>query len=325
MTVTLKEVAGKAGVSVTTVSRILHNDPNLSVSPQTRERVLKAASDLSYQVRKPAHQANKRLAIMQWYHHDQELTDLYYLNLRLQIEQAAQAAGWETMTAFANNWETVLPDVENVIAIGKYSRAQLEKMQQRFANIVVVDDDCLELGLDCVLPDLAGGIRQAVHYLQRHYAEIGMIAGQEETTDGRLVDDRRLSAFQAAVDPSQAENYVYGDYQSVGGYQAMKSLLSQHPGLSAVIVANDVMAIGALHWLNDQGVQVPQQLALISCNNTAAAQYAYPALSAIDLPTGQMTEEALRLLHERQVNPTVAAKRLVLATKLVCRQSTVNE
>lgn len=324
MSVTLKEVAGKAGVSVTTVSRILNGDPSLSVSPATRQRVLKAAEKLDYQARRPVRGQSQRLAILQWYYHDQELRDLYYLNLRLQIEQAAQKAGWETTTAFANNWDSIAQNIDQVIAIGKYSETQLKKMQARFANLIVIDYDCLNLGIDCVMPDLAGGVRNAVAYLKKHYSKIGMIAGCERTTDGVKVADQRLAAFQEAVDQGQAGNYVYGNYQAGSGYQAMEKLLRKCPGLSAVIIANDVMAIGALQYLHEQGIKVPEKLAIISCNDTVAAQYAYPPLSAIHVATGQMAQGAIQLLKQRQENPTAAASRLVIGTKLVCRQSTMN-
>lgn len=320
---TLKDVAARAEVSVTTASRVLNADPQLSVSPLTRQRVLNAAADLAYKGRRIKHYHDShRLAVLQWYQHDQELDDVYYLNLRLQIEHAAQQAGWETTTAFANNWESLSTDIGSLIAIGKYSPQQLRELQDRFSRLVIVDCDSLESGIDCVLPDLAGGVQQSVNYLKQHYKQLGMIAGQENTTDGSSVANTRLAAFQAAVGPQQANHFSYGNYQVDGGYEAMRSLLRHYPHLQAVLIANDAMAMGALHYLHDCHFHIPGRIALMSCNDTVAAKYAYPPLSSISVPTAQMAADALKLLALRNKQPDAAATRMVVGTKLVIRQST---
>lgn len=323
MAATLKDVAARAKVSPTTASRVLNADPQLSVSLQTRQRVLKAAADLAYQGRRARKQSSShRLAILQWYPHEQELDDLYYLNLRLQIEHAAQQAGWETTTAFANNWESLSNDIGSLIAIGKYSPQQLRALQDRFGRLVIVDCDSLSSGIDCVLADLAGGVQEAVNHLRRHYDQLGMIAGRESTTDGDAVKDNRLSAFQSAVGQKQATHFSYGNYRVNGGYQAMKSLLYRYPHLQAILVANDAMAMGALHYLHDCHFHIPERIALMSCNDTAAARYAYPPLSSIHVPTLQMAQEAVQLLALRKNHPEAAASRIVVGTQLVIRQST---
>ena len=96
MAVTLRDIAKRAGVSLATVSRVLNDDPQLAVSDETRKKILTIAEELSYTKRRRRDTAARhKIVIVQWYPELQELTDLYYLNIRINVEKEAQAA-WST-------------------------------------------------------------------------------------------------------------------------------------------------------------------------------------------------------------------------------------
>lgn len=324
--VTLKDIANKAGVSIATVSRILNHDTSLSVSQKTRQSVLSLAEQLSYT--KPHHRqakATKRIAILQWYPQEQELNDLYYLSIRLAVERAAQQMGCETATTFANKWSQLPSQVDGLIAIGKFSPAQLTKLHNRYEHMVVIDQNTLTMGIDCVVPDIAGGIMQASQYLFKNYQHVGMIAGKEYTTDDQEVMDSRQQTFLAMAKqyaPESKNALEYGDYRTDSGYQAMAKLKQKFPELDAVLVANDAMALGALKWLHEKQVAVPQDVAMITFDDTVVTRFAYPPLSSIHVPTDQMAQKAVQLLVDRLTHPQDFPNCLLVATTLNLRQST---
>ncbi len=326
MAVTLRDIAKRAGVSLATVSRVLNDDPQLAVSDDTRKRILTIAEQLSYTKRRrrdPA--AHHKIVIVQWYPEAQEFTDLYYLNIRLNVEKEAQEAGLVTETVFANNLAQVPKDAAGIIAIGKFSPAQLQQLGALKAELVVIDSDVLAQGFDCVVPDFAGGISQATRELKARYERVGMIAGQESTTDGTPVTDEREAAFErelgAAFNPAWLK---VGDYSEQSGYHQMQELLAlpQENRPEAILIANDVMAIGALRALHEAQVQIPAEMALVAFNDTSIARYMYPPLTAIRVPTEQMAAMGVNLLQQRLTVSNLAPQRVVVGTSLIKRQST---
>lgn len=326
MAVTLKDIANKAGVSIATVSRILNHDTSLSVSQTTRESVLSLAEQLSYtKPHRRQAKSTKRIAILQWYPQEQELNDLYYLSIRLAVERAAQQMGCETATTFANKWSQLPSQVDGLIAIGKFSADQLQKLHNRYEHMVVIDQNTLAMGIDCVVPDFAGGIMQASQYLFQNFKHVGMIAGKEYTTDDQEVMDSRSQTFLSLAqqyDPNAKEALEYGDYRTDSGYDAMARLKQRFPELDAVLVANDAMALGALKWLHENKIAVPRDMAIITFDDTVVTKFAYPPLSSIHVPTDQMASKAVQLLVDRLSHPQDFPNCLLVATSLKLRQST---
>lgn len=328
MAVTLKDIAKRAGVSLATVSRVLNNDPRLSVSVPTRRKILAIAEELSYTKRAKPRVTGRRIAIVQWYTPERELDDIYYLNVRMNVERAAQAAGFTTMTVFENNLDQIPKDVNGIVAIGKFSGHQIRHLQQLTPAVVFVDYDVLSRGGDSVVPDFVGGIHQAADFLVAHYQRIGMIAGLELTTDGQRVRDLREQTFIASL--REKELYFpdlveVANYTVAGGAAAMQALLNrpQNERPDAVLVANDAMAVGALRTLNEAGVAIPDQMALISFNDIeAVTTNLYPALSAVHVATDQMATAAIDLLKHRLADPEMVPQRVVVGTRLNLRQTT---
>lgn len=87
---TIKDIAKRAGVSITTVSRVLNYDKTLSVSDTTRKKIFRVAEDLDYTKKKKASTTRDNIAIVQWYTEKQELDDLYYLSIRMGAEKQAE-------------------------------------------------------------------------------------------------------------------------------------------------------------------------------------------------------------------------------------------
>lgn len=327
MAVTLKDIANRAGVSLTTVSRVLNHDPKLSVSDQTRREILTIAEELAYTKKHRHHdrQILSRIGIVEWYPREEELNDLYYLSTRINVERAAQAAGLETVTVFADNLAQIPHSLAGIIAIGKYSQQQLQLLRSITKNVVVIDHDELANGYDSVIPDFRGGMKQAADFLTARYDRIAMIAGQERTRDGELVLDERQRAFADVLrehDCYDQRLFVTGDYSEQSGGALMKQLMTGQPRPQAVLVANDAMAVGALRYLHEAGIKVPDEVAMISFGDTAMTNYTYPPLTAIKVSIDEMATLAVQQVKLRRGRQEFAPTRMVVGTRLVQRGST---
>ena len=325
--VTLKDIAKKAGVSLTTVSRVLNNDPKLSVSEKTRSAILTIAEEMSYTSKHRSNEEHQSagVGIVEWYPRSAELDDLYYLSTRINVEQSAQAVGLETVTVFADNMQQIPDNLAGIIAIGKYSRQQLEIFHSITRNVVVIDHDELANGFDCVVPDFRGGMKQAAEFLAEKYHSIAMIAGQEKTRDGELVSDVRQSVFAEQLQSLHCYNnklFVTGDYSEQSGYELMKRLIKTTPRPEAVMVANDAMAVGALRYLHEIHVEVPNEMGMMSFGDTTLTRYTYPPLTAIKVSVDEMATMAVQQVKMRRGSQDFVPTRMVVGTRLVERAST---
>jgi len=330
MAATLKDIAKEVGVSLATVSRVLNKDQSLSVSDDTRQRIFKVAEELQYSKnkRRTLPTIRKRLAIIQWYSESKEQDDLYYMSVRMGIEQRGQATQFEVTRIFQNNLQELSADIDAVIAVGKFSPQQVADMAAATDNLVFVDDDQFDAGFDSVVTDFRLATEKVVEYFwQRDLHEIGFIHGSEMTTDHQLsVVDRRMLGFRSAMERRHAfdPKLVFkGDYTSESGFKmmqkAIRTLGEQLP--TAFFVANDPMAAGALKALQANDIKVPERVKLFSFNNTSLATFVYPELSAVNVDTELMGATAVNLVISR-LEGRQTTQRVELGTSLVERAST---
>lgn len=326
---TLRDIAKKAHVSAATVSRVLNNDLTLSVTNQTRANILKIATDLNYQ--KANHKNShfqKHIALVQWYSESKEQDDLYYMTIREGIEQQAPKYGFEILRIFHNDLEQIPTDIDGIIAIGKFSSNQVMTMKRISSNLVFIDDDQFAKGFDTVLPDFNYGIEQVINYfIGQNISDIGLIYGEETSTDDkRIIPDFRFNSFRQVMNKHsifKPEFCFKGDFTKESGYQQMKHAIKTLPNLpKAFFISNDPMASGALKALQEEQISVPDQVQIFSFNDTSIASLVNPELSSVAVATVQMGETAVDALQDILTNPRHVAKKVVLATKLVFRQST---
>ena len=328
MAATLKDIAKRAGVSLATVSRVLNNDPHLSVSDETRKKVLLIAEQLSYTKHRKTTARGRKIAIVQWYSPAREREDMYYMSLRLNVERAAQEAGFTTTTAFTGNLSSIDGNADGIVAIGKFSKPQVKQLKAVTDSLVIIDHDDLANGCDCVVPDFVGGITQATEYLCEHYDRVGMFAGKEMTTDGKEVEDERKQTFERIMKEKGRlrEDWVQtGDYSTESGYDLAKELLNKPADdrPQALLVANDSMAVGAMRAFRALHVKVPDEVGLICFDDiSTVTDFVYPSLSAVHVETDQMASLGVELLRRRMNNPHLAPQRVVVGTRLILRETT---
>ena len=331
---TIKDIAQAAGVSPATVSRVLNYDPAMSVSDRTRKKIFDIAEQLNYKKSrktKPSKTQAYRIGLIEWYTEQEELDDLYYYSIRLGIEKKAQELGYEILRVFQNDSLELLKDIDGLIAIGKFSPAQIQQLEQYSNHLVFVDSDTLNAGHSCVTVDFENAVRKVLeHFINAGFDQIGMIAGQERTSDqASLISDPRLTSFQQYLSDKgifQADLVKVGSFSSESGYQMMTELLSEHKDKlpSAFFISSDALAIGALRALQEHGIHVPQDVSIISFNDTSIAKYIYPSLSTVTVFTEEMGKQALHILNQSLTSADNPNPYLVkLSTKLTIRESSI--
>lgn len=331
---TIKDIAAEAGVSSATVSRVLNYDPTLSVSDDTRKKIFDIADELNYtkhHKKAPAKNKQPRLAVIQWYDQHAELDDLYYYAIRIGLEKRAQELGYELIRVFNQDSLEPINQADGIIAIGKFSQAQIKVLATYKTPLVFVDSNTLAKGYSCVTTDFEFGVTAALnHFWKQGLKDIGMLAGQEQTSDKvEALSDQRLPIFKTFMTAHKAfkpEWVKIGTFSVDSGYQLMTELIDslgdQLP--QAFFIANDSMAIGALKALQEAAIAVPERVSLISFNDTSVTNYVYPTLSSVTVFTKQMGAAGVDLIHEQLTSEDEAPlKQVNLSTKLNLKASSL--
>ena len=331
---TIKDIAQTAGVSPATVSRVLNYDKSMSVSDETRKKIFDIAEQLNYKKSKRQKKTSPqthRIAIVEWYTELEELDDLYYYSIRLGIEKKARELGYDIVRIFNNDSLSQLEQIDGIIAIGKFSSKQVQELEQYSPALVFVDSDTLDQGHSCVTTDFEHAVTHVLdHFLEQGIREIGMIAGREETADGTIsLDDPRLSCFCRYLSDKGLYQPAYvkiGKFSSESGYQLMKDMIDQQKEQfpNAFFIASDALAVGALRALQESGIAVPQDVQIISFNDTSIAKYVYPPLSTVTVFTEEMGKQALQILDQMiKTDESPIPYMIKLSTKLTLRESSL--
>lgn len=331
---TIKDIAEKAGVSQATVSRVLNQDQNLSVSDATRKLIFETAEKLHYQKKdrknNPLQSKRYRIAILEWVTEEEELEDLYYYSIRVGIEKQAQELGHEIFRVFnLEDWGP-LEKSDGIIALGKFSPEVISQLEGYQKKLVFVDSNTLIYGHTCVMTDFETSVYQALAYLiESGHNQIGLLVGQETTADNLpLQTDPRYISFKHYLEEKelyQPDFIRVGHFSSESGYEMMKELIAELGDRlpSAFFMASDALAVGALRSLQEASISVPERVSLISFNDTSIAKHVYPPLSAVTVYTEEMGKQAIHsLLQDLQRGDSGIPTMHTLATRLTIREST---
>jgi LacI family transcriptional regulator len=315
--VTLQDVADRAGVSLTTASRVV-NEGSRRVGPRLAQRVNQAVAELSYtanlQARAVATGLSTMIGVVV---HD--IADPYFSSIAAGLIEVAEARrllvcmSSTSATEAAEREYVALMRAQRaraVILIGSRSddaaardalRAEIAAFTRSGGRAVAVGQHLL--GVDTVLPENAAGAealaRAMVALGHRRFA---VLAGPR----GLLTARDRLDGFRAglAAWDVSLDRVVYGAFTRDGGYEAMSAVLAvAGPLPDCVFAVNDVMAMGALARLRAGGLQVPADIALAGFDDIDTLRDVYPPLTTVRLPLKRMGEMAASLVLAEAAGP----------------------
>jgi len=331
MASTLEEVARLAGVSRSTVSRVINDSPK--VSPSTREKVWVAVESSGYQPHAAARSlvtnrtriigliVPEALTIL--------FTDPFFLLLIQGIAGRCNNHQYHLMLSLFSERRDQDDPYRRVVGSGYLDGViiasttlddplipRLRRDRVPFVSVGRYPDQ----EVSYVDVDNLGGARRAVeHLLRSGYRRIATITGPQRMIAGA----DRLTGYQEAL-RSQGLSVdgalvAEGDFTEEGGRVGMESLLRQEP--DAVFVASDTMALGALRALRDAGMRVPEDIALVGFDDMPYAATAAPPLTTVRQPVqrvGALAFEGLLDIIENGLEPV---RRLVVPTELIVRES----
>lgn len=325
---TIKDVAKLAGVSIATVSRVFNQHP--LVSEPTRERVHAAATELSYWPNEVARSLitsrTQALGVL--------LPDLhgeFFSELIRGVDLTAREFGYHLLfsrtsarpDALMTALRTIRGRVDGLIVMTPDVDAHdaLKECAGRTPT-VLLDPEVSIGGCHSLSIANADGARQMTeHLLKMGHRRIAMITGPAKNIDAQQRLAGHRGALIAAGAPHGPELEVCGGFTERSGYDAMQTLIASRMRPDAVFVANDHMAVGALCALQDAGMRVPDDLALVGFDDIPIARYLTPPLTTVRVDTFDLGERAVHLLvRQGQVRPA-RKHHEVLPTRLIVRRS----
>jgi len=325
---TITDVAAAAGVSKATVSRVLSGRALAIVAPETAARVRRAAEELGYQANPVAAAlATGRTGIVALWM--RKLHQAFFASMIQHASESVRAAGYELIVEHGHA-EFARPSfrphrpqfpVDGLIA---HEPPGVEGMEQGAdwpdVPVVAITERRCE-GIDTVRIDLLAGAQQAMdHLLDRGRRRIAYLGGP--TYEGHPVLDRERAYLSALRRIGEEPWHVAttGDHYR-GGHEAALELLRAPQVPDAIFCHNDEVALGAVRAALDLGMRVPEDVAIVGCDDIEAGQYSEPPITTIHVPVEAVMEHAWRLLSRRIEDPQRPVTTIQVPTRLIVRRS----
>ncbi len=288
--VTQHEVARAAGVSQATVSMVLAGGQGHGIPQETFDRVMKVAADLGY-VPNHAAQALKTSRTMTIACVVPDVANPFYPSLVRGVQLVADAAGYDVIVVNTDglaarerrflDW-SLRGAIDGVVGVFFTVRApDFAAMAQAGIGVVRVETSPKRGGslpIDNLFVDNVAAVATATRYLiERGHRRIAMIAG-----NGGPEGIRALGYFdasrQAGLTPQLA---TYGDFNEEGGWRATKDVLAADPRPTAIFAANDLMALGAMKAIREEGLRIPDDVAVMGFDDIFPSSVVTPPLTTI--------------------------------------------
>lgn len=328
---TLKDVANLAGVSQSTVSRFLNNDPALSLPEETKANILHAAKTLQYEKKVKKEKGPQKIGILQWYSPAQEIADPYYLSIRTGVEKYCERDDLQIVRAFKSdsNFEEVLRGVNGLICIGKFSQEEMQACVCLCKTVLFVDMDTERIACNTISWDFDQAMKDIIDYLKENgHSKIGFLSGAEVLSDNSVYKDKRISSFiKYAKEKNMEYNpyFLIDCYSKESGYQMMKQLLKGKDLPTAVVCCSDPIAIGAYRAIAEAGLKIPEDISVVGFDDIEDAKYCMPPLTSMKADCLYMGEYAAMIMHSMLKHPAKLPMRITLPCSLTIRESIKNQ
>jgi len=323
--VKIKEVAARAGVSPATVSRVLNGVS--SVNPEYRERVLKTVNELGYRPNRLASNLRRQNAEMIGVVIS-DIENPHFTQMVRAAEDAAYRRGYRVLLCNTDETEEKQKAYLKVLAEERVlgvilspsdpAGEEISELLDLGTPVVAFDRTVKDPRADTVTVDNAAGLRRATeHLIRAGHERIGLVGGTPEIETGA----ERLAGYKAAMLEAGLEPvWAEGDFR-IGTAAAATEELLDADGLTALIIANNLMTAGALKALRARGTRVPEDIALVAVDDPFWADLVEPPLTTLAQPVRQMADTAVDLLFERIGKRRKQRRRVVFDFELVVRGS----
>ena len=330
----IKDIAKLAGVSHTTVSRVINNSS--IVTPDTRKKIMSLIEKTGYTPNIVAKGLisgkTYNIGLLVMYNINQYPSDYLLPALLEGMAPIFNMHNYSLTLIFNESY-----GYKNNISIKHINRNRMD------ALLILLLENSLELTkslLEIDLPKIyinikpentisnfvianeyEGAVSAVEHLIKEGHTKIGFIGGTPNVTSSI---DRKMG-YVAAL---ERNGIIYSPYnENVGyynidkGYEAMKVLLNKNPKLTAVFLANDLMAMGAIKAIKENGMKVPDDIAIVGYDNQEFAKYMEPSLTTVKKPRTLMGQFAAEKIIDSIKTKSSIVEGIVLPTELIIRES----
>lgn len=323
---TIKDVAKRAGVAVSTASYALNGVKK--VSEATLEKVMQAAEDLNYQKNGFASDLKRTktntIALIL-----RDLSGPFYSELIRGIQEVTTSNGYDLIacSALGGDESTATKFLKEkrvdgaIVLAHNISDDLIGSSVNGDFPVVVLDrhmdhEDILHVEVN----NHQGGVLATEHLIEKGHKSIGFISGPKNTHDSEL----RYNGYREALEkhglPFHSRFKITGDFTRGSGYRSTKMLIAQQNLPDAIFYANDEMAIGGLKAFSENGIRVPEDISVIGFDDIQLAEYVNPPLTTIRQPKYEVGALSAHMIFQMLSGEEVE-KHYSLVTELVERES----
>lgn len=324
---TIREIAELAEVSVATVSRVLNYDETLNVQDETRKRVFEAADQLDYRKKETKKRKKKlKLGVLCSYSREEELEDTFYLTVRVAIEKKIEEEGYKKFQVPLEAEPEDVYGLDGIICLGTFSNSMIKRIESFQKPVILVDAQANWDNWDSIITDTRRSVLSVMEYLwEMGHRKIAFIGGSETDSDGNEVKDYRLSAYKKFMKGKGCFSKEYiklGSYKPRDGYRlGLEFLSGEMERPTAILTANDSIAVGCYRAIQERGLQIPKDVSVVGFNDISMAKYLVPPLTTVHIHMNFMGREAVALLAERIHTGREISMHVSVPARLVVRES----
>ncbi|MGD1821757.1 MAG: LacI family DNA-binding transcriptional regulator [Pleomorphochaeta sp.] len=315
MSVKLKDIANEAGVSISTVSRILSNDTSRKANKQTVEKVNKIALEMGYfdiQSNKLSTITKKTKNIGCVFTSDHEsFVSPFFSQILSGIQEELYNniynIDFHFFTFNLNEFsvENALStiDLDGAVILGRTNLETINQLKSRIKNLVYCGINTMDQGIDEVCCSAYEGVVEEVKYLSNlGHTNIGYIGPTNKQE--AVFNEHRFKGFCDGLEKYNLElnnKYVKDCYLSASeGYKSIKEMYLENSILpSAIICGNDIVAMGVLKALQELKISIPNEISVVGFDNVEESSFTNPSLTTINVPKVELGRVAVKILLDK--------------------------
>jgi DNA-binding LacI/PurR family transcriptional regulator len=332
--VTIKDVAKKANVATSTVSRVISGSERISKA--TQDRVKQAMEELGYYPNITAKNLVKKnvetVGIIMPRSAEDLFINPFFPEVIRGIQVYAQDNHYDLLMASGRDEVEEKHTVERIVygkrvdgvilLCSRTSDRLIKQLDDQKIPFVVIGKPLTRPRVNWVDNDNIKASHEVTkHLIRMGHRRIGFISGSLDF----VVSLDRLDGYKTALQdddiPFSRELVIYGEFNRESGRRAFQELLSLEKRPTAIIAVDDVMALGLSLAAQELGFQIPNDLAIVGFNNTMLSEFSYPGITSVDIGIYDLGYNAAQILIEQIKNPELQPKQIIIPTRLIIRSS----
>ncbi|MEH7453442.1 LacI family DNA-binding transcriptional regulator [Gottfriedia acidiceleris] len=337
MTITIKDVAKKANVAPSTVSRVISNNPR--ISEKTKRKVRKVMDELNYHpnlnARSLANRSTKSIGLVLPPALDTSFHNPFFAEVIRGVTAYSNQKDYSLYFITGNNEDeveqTVIKTIRGrrvdgiILLYSKENDKIIDYLDENNFPFVLVGKPYHSIDdITYIDNDNYAAARDVTNYLiDNGHRQIAFVGGESSL----LVTQNRLRGFQDTMQlnglPVNEEEIIFTSFTRDGGRKAVNQLLELKDLPTAIVVTDDVLALGIISVLSEHNISVPNNISIISFNNAIFAELANPPLTSVDINIYQLGNEAAKNIISKIEEPDGTEKSIIVPYKIVIRGTCV--